>query len=189
MKHEMRAPAPEFSRRIIADTVSTSGTGQEIVADAQERAALARRLDLVSIDKLTARVKLRRVRGEYVRVTGEIEADVVQSCVVTLEPVPAHVNDSFEALFAPDHLVPDEEDEEVEVTFSGGTESDIPEAMDNGSIDIGELAAQHLSLALDPYPRKPGVSFEEIDDPYEEDAREPERPNPFAKLASLKRPT
>lgn len=177
--------APEFSRRVIADTVSTAGTERTIEANPAERAALATRFDLFAIDSLTARVKLRRIRGEFIRVTGDLVADVVQRCVVTLEPVPQHVDDSFEALFAPDHLIPKEE-EEIEVSFATGAEEDAPEPMDNGSIDIGELVAQHLSLALDPYPRKPGVAFEEIDDPYEPEPEE-EKPNPFAKLASLKR--
>lgn len=189
MTQNTRTQAPEFSRRVIADTISTAGRTQPVEATEAERRALAERFDLYSIGSLTAQVRMRRVRGEYVRVTGELTADVVQRCVVTLEPVPAHVQEDFETLFAPDHLLPKEEDEEIEVTFSGGTEADVPEAMDNGAIDIGELVAQHLSLALDPYPRKQGAAFQEIDDPYEVPAAEPERPNPFAKLASLKRPS
>ena len=188
MNDEAHPAAPEFSRRVVADSVPTSGLTREITAEAAEREALARRFDLIAIDSLTATLRLRRVRGEMVRVTGKLTAAVVQACVVTLEPVPEAVEDEFEALFAPPHLVPEEE-EEIEVGFAVSTEDEAPEPMEGGIIDIGELVAQHLSLALDPYPRKEGASFAEIDDPYEEDAEQPAKPNPFAKLASLKRPS
>lgn len=188
---ETARTAPEFSRPVIADTVSPGGMVEKIEATAAERAALARRFDLQDIAFLKATVRLRRVRGEMVRVTGELEADVTQTCVVTLEPVAAHVADSFSALFAPDHLLPKEtEEEEIEVSFAALEDVDVPEAMPRGIIDIGELAAQHLSLALDPYPRKEGASFEDIVEPEEERAVvEAARPNPFAELARLKRPT
>jgi len=178
----------EFSRPVIADTVATSGTVQTIEATAAERSALARRFDLVSLDALTATVRLRRVRGEFVRITGALEADVVQTCVVTLEPVPAHVSEEFSALYAPEHLVPKEE-EEIDVTFAADDE-DLPEAMVGGRIDIGELVAQHLSLALDPYPRKAGVTFDEIDETDDAPAaEEPVKRHPFADLERLKRPS
>ncbi|QJE72679.1 DUF177 domain-containing protein [Aerophototrophica crusticola] len=185
--------APEMSRVVIADTVSTGGKSLTIDSKPEERAALAKRFDLVAIDSLTATLRLRRVRGEMVKVTGSLSADVVQTCVVTLDPVPAHVEEEFSALFAPDHLLPKEEEEE-EMTFSVEMlEEDVPEAMPGGRIDVGELVAQHLSLALDPYPRKAGISFEEIDEGAEPDSApvqaEPAKPNPFAALARLKKPS
>jgi len=183
-------PLPEFSRPVIAEQVSTSGITRVIEATPAERAALARRFDLVAIDRLAARLSLKRVRGEFIRVTGTLDAEVVQTCVVTLEPVPATVADAFSALYAPDHLLPQAEDEEVEVSFaSAADEEDVPEAMPGGIIDIGELAAQHLSLALDPYPRRPGAEIPpelRAPDPDGEQGAE-QRPNPFAALSSLKR--
>ena len=62
-----------------------------------------------------------------------------------------------------------------------------PEPAPDGWIDLGELAAEQLGLALDPYPRKPDAAV-----PAEwkaEPAAEPvadERPNPFAVLEKLK---
>lgn len=195
MSHAQPAggPAPELSRVVIADTVSTGGKSLAIDSTAEERAALAKRFDLVAVDALTASVRLRRVRGEMVKVTGRLSADVVQTCVVTLDPVPAHVEEEFTALFAPDHLLPKEEDEE-EMTFSVEMlEEDVPEAMPGGRIDVGELVAQHLSLGLDPYPRKAGIAFEEIDEGEGPDSApaqaEAAKPNPFAALARLKKPS
>lgn len=189
--HHAAEPAPEFSRIVRADAVHRGEVVETIEATEAERKALAERLELEAIDRLTATVRLRSVRGgQMVRVTGELEADVVQTCVVTLDPVPAHVTDRFGALFAPESLVPDPEDEiEIDPTVA---EEDIPEPMTNGRIDIGELTAQHLSLALDPYPRAEGVEFAGFDEPDGEEPagtvpEESEKPNPFAALERLKR--
>ena len=183
--------APEFSRIVRADIVHRDGeVVQTIEATPAERQALAERFELEAIDRLTATIRLRAVRGgQMVRVAGELEADVVQTCVVTLEPVPAHVEESFGALFAPESMVPKDEDEiEIDPNIA---EEDLPEAMNNGRIDIGELTAQHLSLALDPYPHAEGIEFSGYSEGEDEDEEaEPatsEKPNPFAALERLKR--
>ena len=111
---------------------------------------------------------------------GVLDADVVQTCVVTLESVRNQVSDHFDALFAPPHLIPDEA-AEIDVEL----EEDFPEPLQHGRIDIGELTAQHLALALDPYPRAAGIDFEDHIEELEE--AEPVRENPFASLAKIKR--
>ncbi len=194
----MSAPTPELSRIVIADKVTTGGGHEVVKATEAECAALAARFDLVSVAGLTAKLRLRRVRSDFIKVTGELEADVVQRCVVTLEPVPAHVKEDFSALYAPDHLIPkeEEEDESDHFQFLGGDE-DFPEPMPGGRIDIGELVAQNLSLALEPYPRKDGVEFTPILEDVgpdtlsltEDSPPEPPRQNPFAALSRLKKPS
>jgi uncharacterized metal-binding protein YceD (DUF177 family) len=180
-------PAPEFSRVVPADAVRRADMTETIEATETERKALAERLELEAIGSLTATVKLRAVRGgQMIRVSGQLEADVVQTCVVTLEPVPAHVSESFDALFAPPSMI---EDQGLEIDFDPSlSDEDIPEPMENNRIDIGELTAQHLSLGLDPYPHAEGVEFEGYDEePAEEEvSEEPEKPNPFAVLQQLK---
>lgn len=180
----------EFSRLVRADAVHRKEMVETIEATAEERIRLAERLGLVAIDRLVATVKLKSARGgQMVRITGSLEASVVQSCVVTLEPVPAEVNDRFAALFAPESLIP-EEDEEIDID-PNADEDDFPEPMTNGRINIGELVTQHLSLALDPYPRVQGVEFSGFADAEDEEivveeVETPERPNPFAALERLK---
>lgn len=193
MMESAEARAPEFSRVVIADKVQHRELVEEIAPTEAERRALAERFELEAIGALTARVRLRRVHGgKMIRVDGHLEADVVQTCVVTLESVPAHVSEDFGAIFAPPELVPDDDEVEFDMV---SIEEDQPEPMVNGRIDIGELTAQHLSLALDPYPRAPGVAYDPVAE-HEEgvDAAEPgdggdggdRRPNPFAALAKLK---
>ncbi|WP_343713001.1 DUF177 domain-containing protein [Inquilinus sp.] len=162
---------PEFSRPIRVNTLPRDGRTIAIEADEAERAALARRFDLLALDEFKARFTLTQGRGDTVVVAGTLAAAVVQRCVVTLDPVPATVEDEIEAVFA----ARDGRDEaEVEVDPLAAE----VEPLVDGRIDLGELAAQHLSLALDPYPRSPDAP---------EPATEPPEPGtetrrPFAVL-------
>lgn len=182
---------PEFSRVVRVDEVSVHEKTETIEASPAERQALAERFDLQDIGRFTATIHLRRVRGgTMIRVAGQLEADVVQTCVATLEPVPAHVSEPFDALFAPPELIGENDDDFV--FDPGAVEEDQPEAFEDGRIDIGELAAQHLSLALDPYPRAPGAVFEPVEEHPAPADDEPDiersAPDAFAALAKMKRP-
>lgn len=59
---------------------------------------------------------------------------------------------------------------------------DLPEPFEPPMLDIGAVAEEFFALALDPYPRAPGVA------PPSEKAVEPaeERENPFAALKALR---
>ncbi len=172
---------PEFSRRVEVNKIGTTASAAAIEATPAERAALAARFDLPEIPSLRADVTLRRVGdGGLARVTGHLSAEVVQTCVISLEPFAARVEEDFELLFGGEAG-----QEEAEVVIEMG-EEEPPEPIRGGAIDIGEAVAEQLALALDPFPRKPGVAFDgySVGGAPEQDA---ERPNPFAKLAQLKR--
>ncbi|HVY97935.1 MAG TPA: DUF177 domain-containing protein [Dongiaceae bacterium] len=163
----------EFSRFIEADSVGAQPIERRISANAEERAALARRFDLQAIDRLEADFTLRRAGNGVIHVRGTVRGEVVQSCVVTLEPVPARIEDEFAADFAAETDHP-AEDEEIDFEAA-----DPPEPIRNGHIDLGELAAEHLSLALDPYPRAPGARLAQGPAPDESENRPV---NPFSIL-------
>jgi uncharacterized metal-binding protein YceD (DUF177 family) len=173
--------AAEFSRRVRVDSISDRALEVKIEASAAERQGLAERFQLQRVDRLAATVTLQKVRGEMVKATGTLSADVVQTCVLTLEPVANHVEDSFEALFAPPHLQGSDSVEEVELDIHA---EDPPEPIVGGGIDIGELTAQYLSLALDPYPRCPEAAIEEAPG---EGSGQTDKVSPFAALAKLRR--
>jgi hypothetical protein len=141
----------EFSRPVSAESIGQRDQLHEIEATEAERAALARRFDLVSLDALRATIRLRRMSGGLIEAKGRYLAEVVQSCVVTLEPVPARLAEEFRVLYS---TRPAEQQREVIV--SAETE-DPPEAAVRGMIDLGEAAVQQMALALDPYPRAPGA--------------------------------
>jgi uncharacterized metal-binding protein YceD (DUF177 family) len=163
----------EFSRFIEADSVGAKPIERDISANAEERAALAERFDLVAINRLEADFTLRRAGNGVIHVKGRVQGDVVQSCVLTLEPVPARIEEAFAADFAAE-AGRSADDEEIDFEAA-----DPPEPIRNGHIDLGELAAEQLFLALDPYPRAPGAELPQGSAP-EEPAAAPV--NPFSIL-------
>ncbi|WP_116090023.1 YceD family protein [Sphingomonas crusticola] len=167
---------PEFSRPFRLDELGGAPRSIAIDADESERAALAERFDLIGLDRLEATAELVR-DGEVVIATGKLQAEVVQACVASGEPVPAVIVETFTLRFVPLRAV-DDPDEEMELA-----ESDLDEIFYEGSaIDLGEAVAQTLALALDPFPRAPDADdkLRQAGVIGEEDA------GPFAALKALK---
>ena len=163
----------EFSRLFSVAELSAEEVVMEIAADAEERAALCRRFDLLALDALTAMARLERLGSGAVRVAAELVADLVQTCVVTLEPVAGRVEDRFDVSFAPPKR-PAQADVLIDPLGD-----DEPEELTGDVIDIGKIVAEQLGLALDPYPRRPGAAFTGA----ESDAgSEGENESPFAAL-------
>ncbi|MGQ5701321.1 YceD family protein [Sandaracinobacteroides sp. A072] len=137
---------PEFSVRMTLDRLPGQPKEQALVAGPEARAALAERFGLIAIDRLEATLAVSR-HGRGARVSGRLVADVVQRCVVSSEPVPAHVEEALDLRFEP------------EAEIDPGTELELEEdaldilPVENGGIDLGEAVAQSLALVLDPYPR------------------------------------
>ena len=165
----------EFSRPVRVETLPRDGLRQKIAANETERAALALRFNLPAVDSLEAELVVKR-SGRGVRVTGEARAHVMQTCIVSLEPFPADVAEEVDVRFAPpsgERRKPPPEGEEIRFDVE-----DEPDPLVDNTVDLGEVAAEFIALGLDPYPRKPGVAFEEP---------EPEaEPTPFAVLAALR---
>ncbi len=175
---------PEFSRRIPVGDIPARGAEYEIGADPHEREALAERLGLVRLDALTARLRLQPVGGgPLIRLTGRLSARVVQSCVVTLEPMDAEVDERFAMTFGPPGEV-DEDEDVLELDLSPDAE-DPPDPFVDGAIDLGEAVAEHLALALDPFPRKPGAEFSPP--AATEEGERAESANPFAILGRMRK--
>ena len=180
----------EFYRPVkIADFSGAKKISEHhIEADEAERAALALRFGIVGVDKLVADVTVTRA-GDKIRyhVTGELTADVTQESVTTAEHVVDHIHETFDAWFADNAGVAlfenarrrhaeDDNGGEIEMR----DEKDDPESIIDGIIDIGEVTAQFLGLALNPYPHAQGET------PRDYIESEEKKENPFAVLASLK---
>jgi uncharacterized metal-binding protein YceD (DUF177 family) len=166
-----------FKRMVTVGRIGDAGLAQTIKAQPPELAAIAAYLELAGVKALTGEFALERWRGKGVRVTGTVIADVVQACVVTLDPVDAHVEASFERRFLPPEKLQTEAEDAGEI-FVDPTAEDPPEPLGH-EIDIGEILIEELALNLDPYPRKAGVAFQA-------EAYSEPRENPFAVLAKLK---
>ena len=170
----------ELSRLVETDRLGPEGLKLTVEATPEERQALAGRFDLLAVDSLTAEVEVAgEPDGVSFRLQGRLRADVVQSCVVTLDPVPAHIEEAFERVYVPGRPVaaargPLE-------TWVDPSNEEPAEPLIEGRIDVGEAIAEELGLALDPYPRRPGASLPEDFGP---DRRKGED-SPFAGLKRL----
>jgi uncharacterized metal-binding protein YceD (DUF177 family) len=181
--------APEFSVPIEIAQISPGGGSYDIAVPEDARARIAQRLGILSVDRLEAKLAVKPMAGGIVHVSGKITAAVVQSCVVSLAPVPATIDEDIDIRFRDED--PAEAREGARPSRARDTAEDVdidaddpPEVAPGGRIDLGELAVTQLALALNPYPRAPGVSFDPAQ--WIPPAAQ-EGSNPFAALAGLKK--
>lgn len=169
---------PELSRLVAIEGISTDRARAEVItATEAECVALAERFEIRTLENVKATINIRRVAGgTAVKLVGDIEADVVQSCVISLADVHDHIKAHFETFFTENV-----EDVTDDIEFSPD-DDDPPEMVQNGQIDLGEVVAQYLSLEIDPYPKAPGVS---LPAQHTEVGAEVKN-NPFAVLGALK---
>lgn len=179
---------PEFSRPLRADRIGAEGRTEHLLASPAEREALARRFGIESVDRLEAEVTLRREAGGRISARGRLSANVVQACVISLEPVPQHVEEPVDLRFVP----------AADAALAEATgEEEAPQAPDvvpmdpGGTFDLGEALAQQLALALEPYPRAEGATLPRLDAAGGEPAAKPAAggaaSHPFADLERLRR--
>ncbi|MEQ9607188.1 MAG: DUF177 domain-containing protein [Kiloniellaceae bacterium] len=169
----------EFSRLVTPDRLSGAKVSESIEASPAERDAVARRLDILAVDRLGAEASVKHLGSGLFRVTGQWRADVQQACVVTLEPVADSLTGGFEASFEAPEGHRSAADDEVEFDPEA---ADPAEIMPDEGIDLGELVVQELAVALNPYPRAPGAAVPAQYRPPEVEEKE----GPFAALKALK---
>lgn len=165
-----------FAHHLRIDRIH-EGERIDLVADDEERAAIARRIGLSGLDRLEAHATF-TCKGAVVEAQGRVLASLEQSCVVTGEPVPEHLDEPFALVFMPEPEVARSE-EEVEL---GAADVDVV-FHDGSTIDLGAAIADTLALSLNPYPRSAGAdaALKEAGVLSEAEA------SPFAVLAKLKK--
>lgn len=165
-----------FAHRLRLDEIR-DGERLDLAADDAERRSIADRLGVGALDRLEAHVSLSRT-GPVIRAEGRIVASLEQSCVVTGEPVAAHIDEPFALMFMPEPKSSGHE-EEVEL---GEEDCDVV-FYDGAVIDLGSAIADTLALSIDPYPRSASAdaALKEAGVLTEEQA------SPFAALAALKK--
>lgn len=161
---------PEFSRPFSVEAVGRicgeDEVAERIEATAAERQAIARRLTLVSLDRLAADLRLKGSEdGTVIAVSGHIEAEATQSCVVSLVPLRRQLAEDFTLLYSLAPAATDGTGEaggpvEVDAVDVDALADDPPEALGPNGLDLGEAVVQQLAMALDPYPRCDGATLE-----------------------------
>ncbi len=142
---------PEFYRPVPLERIGSSGLTLTLEAKAAECRALAARLAIPAVGGLACSFALRRIAPGIVEADGRLEARVTRTCVVSLEDFETDVLEEFTVRFVPAGSESDDPDPE--------SLDEIPYEAD--AIDLGEVAAEQLALALDPFPRAPGAALPE----------------------------
>ena len=167
---------PEFSRTHKADEIARLPASLRIAAKEAERAALAIRFGLVSLDRLEADYALAH-QDDAIVARGRVRADIAQPCVATGVAVPERIDSDFLLRF----VVEREDAPEGEEMELDAEDCDII-GYDGHVIDMGEAVAETMALAMTPFPRAPDA------DTYLKEAGvlSEEQASPFAALLALK---
>src|SRR5689334_1959085 len=173
----------EIERIVDIDRMGPNGTALEIAASDSERLALAKRFGFLGLPAFSARVTVDRRPGGQVVVEGRLRGRIVQACILTLDPVTQDLDDTFRVVFKQD-LAEERDPESGEALVSA--QADAPEPLPGNLLDVGEIVAEQLSLAADPYPRKHGAKLEDVLPKPRKDGRHEPRRHPFAGLAALR---
>ena len=144
----------ELSRRVLTEHIARSDAAITVDASPAERAAVAERLLLPGIARLHSVWTLRPRQAGMIEGHGTLHAEVTQECVVSLEPFAVTIAEDFVVHFILEGRESDDDD------------PDAPDELvyDGVAVDVGEATVEQLALGLDPYPRKPGAEFDNLDE-------------------------
>jgi len=125
---------------------------------------------------LNAQFTLNRSRRGDVELDGRLQANLTQACVVSLVAVPQDIDEEVQRRFVPNER---QAARKRELAIVKADVEDPPELYSDAGIDIGAVVLEQLALALDPYPRAPGVALPKTADTPDDGG------SPFAVLKSL----
>jgi uncharacterized metal-binding protein YceD (DUF177 family) len=168
-------PSVAWSVPFAVADIPETGRRVDLVADDKAREAIAKIANLNALPQLEAGFDLTRQGSGGLHVSGRVAATVVQTCVVTLEPVESLIDEAVDLTFQPEAAPGG-----ATSGFHTADADDPPDALRDGVVDLGAVATEFLLLGIDPYLRKPGVAF---DAPATGDPSS----RPFAALAALKK--
>ncbi|MTH97770.1 DUF177 domain-containing protein [Roseibium sp. RKSG952] len=175
-----------FSFKINAERQGDASKDYDVAPDAAALARIADAYNLGELKSLNARLTVSPWKKAGARVSGTIRAQLIRQCVVSLEDFEQTLLEEIDRTFEPVSVRsrrPRDLNSDGEIEIDLET-LDPPDVMIDGVIDLGAVICEQLALCLDPFPRKPGVSFQISEQ--ETQAEPDERPSPFAALAKLK---
>jgi hypothetical protein len=160
-------------------SLSAAGKDVRIAASAADLERIAQWTDVEAVERFEALVSLRKISKSRFSYNAVLTADFVQSCVVTLVPVTAHIEKSFERILNVVSHLPRDLAAHGDLPISP-TDDDPQEDIESTRFDLVAPLLEELVLVLDPYPRAPGVAFEPSA------ASLAKEESPFAVLKALK---
>ena len=175
----MAHDSPRFERIYNLGSLGRAGDEVIVTARGEDLARIAQWAKVRSLESFEATVELRAISPERFHYVAELRCELVQDCVVTLEPVRSAIDRTIRREL---HLTESEQLDSEVVVDTSSQDDDVREEIQSLRYDLAAPLLEELALAIDPYPRAPGVAF----DPPDEPQVRPE--SPFAVLKNLKKP-
>lgn len=147
-----------------------------LAPDAAERSKAAHDLGLESLPSLTAELTVRPWL-DGAEIAGRFDAVVEQLCSVSLDPFEQALSSPIEVRVLPAGSPNAHSESGGEMEYDPDA-PDPPDVLPGQDIDLAAIVTEHLALAIDPFPRKPGVAFDY--------APPADASSPFAALQALK---
>ena len=174
----------DFKQNIKVSELKSGSRTFELVVSDNDLAELAERFGLNAIRSLSAIVEIQdKGPRQGVLLKGNVKADLDQHCVVSNDPVPSNIDtELYLRLVGPEEL---ERLDEAEAFLD--PEADEYDALEGDEINLGEVIAQTVSMALDQFPRKEGADIKikpNQDVTFNEELLE--KKNPFSALEKLR---
>jgi len=142
----------------------------------EENEEIQKRLGLKGLKRFKAQVSMEKdPHVSLIRLHIHLSAQVVQSCVVTLESIEEKMEEAVDLILKPGPL--EESDFEH-----------IPEILElpkNGKVDIGEIMIQNLGLMLPQFPKKSEIKTFLFELSSENLKEEKTKKNPFEALKKI----
>lgn len=131
-------------------------------ADAALLAQCAEAFGILAVESLRWKLTAKPWRRSGFQLSGVVEAEVVQACIITLEPVREVISEEVELRFLPEGGIAKRPAPaaETDVTFDAMPE-DEPEFYAGEPVDVWPYVTEHVALGLDPYPRSAGAQFDD----------------------------
>lgn len=170
----------KFSYPLKIDELNQNTYKFILAADAAECADIAEVLQVEGVENFLAELRLKlNLREHLLKVWGTVKARLLLKSVISLEN------------FAQDYTVPFTLYFDTKATYrdikamGGGINAEVPDIIENGMINLADIAIEQVALQIDDYPRVPGEVFD-----YAAYSTEPVaeiKENPFAVLQKLKK--
>ncbi len=174
----------DFAFMLGVDEVQPDERAYQLNAVGSQLSDLADRFKLIALNSFSAAITVQKeAKTDIIWIRGDIKADLVQQCVVTLGDVPEQVADSFELMLVSPELAEQMDEDEVYLD----PKAPDYDAFDGSLVPVGDIVVQTLSVLMDPYPKQADAELkvpngqgivvnEELE----------EKPNPFAVLSKLR---
>lgn len=168
-----------FSYLLKIDELNQQQYKFELRPDADELLDITQILKVEEVKDFTGDVFLKLNKKEHsLRVWGVVSAKVLLKSVISLENFWRDIKTPFELFYDTSATYKDIRD------MATGINDEVPDIVENGTINLADICIEQIALNLDDYPRAEGEEFDFSAYSDEEPAK---KENPFSVLKKLKK--